>query len=47
VLLVMLSTGLTHHRVLHVATGVLFALLWAGTFVTGIFFLPHAFPPSP
>ena len=36
-----------HHRRLHVAAGVLFALLWAGTFVTGIFFLPHAFPPSP
>ena len=23
------------------------ALLWAGTFVTGVFFLPHTFPPSP
>jgi hypothetical protein len=47
VLLVMLSTGLLHRRALHIAAGVLFALLWAGTFVTGIFFLPHAFPPSP
>jgi hypothetical protein len=46
VLLVMLSTGLTHHRRLHVATGVLFALLWVGTFVTGIFFLPHVPPRS-
>jgi hypothetical protein len=46
-LLVMLSTGLLHRRSLHIAAGVLFALLWAGTFVTGIFFLPHAFPPSP
>jgi len=44
VLLVMVSTGLTHQRRLHVATGVLFCLLWAGTFVTGIFFLPHALP---
>ena len=43
-LLVMLSTGLTHRRALHIAAGVLFALLWAGTFVTGIFFLPHALP---
>jgi hypothetical protein len=47
VLLVMVSTGLTHRRWLHIATGVLFSLLWAGTFVTGIFFLPHAFPPGP
>jgi hypothetical protein len=47
VLLVMLSTGLAHRRTLHIATGVLFALLWVGTFVTGIFFLPHSFPSSP
>jgi hypothetical protein len=42
VLLVMTTTGLLHSRRLHVAAGVLFALLWVGTFVTGIFFLPHA-----
>jgi hypothetical protein len=47
VLLVMTSTGLLHRRRLHVAAGVLFTLLWAGTFVTGVFFLPHTFPPSP
>jgi hypothetical protein len=47
VLPVMLYLGLTHRRSWHVALGVLFALLWAGTFVTGIFFLPHSFPPSP
>jgi hypothetical protein len=47
VLPVMLYLGRTHHRSLHVGLGVVFALLWAGTFVTGIFFLPHTFPPSP
>ncbi len=47
VLLVMLTTGLLHRRRLHVVAGVLFTLLWAGTFVTGIFFVPHAFPPAP
>ena len=46
-LLVMTSTGLLHRRRLHVAAGVLFALLWAGTFVTGVFFLPHALPATP
>lgn len=47
VLPAMLYTGLTHRRSLHIALGILFALLWIGTFVTGIFFLPHTFPPSP
>ena len=47
VLPVMLYLGLTHRRSWHVALGVLFLLLWAGTFVTGIFFLPHSFPTSP
>ncbi len=47
VLLVMTTTGLLHRRRLHVAAGVLFTLLWGGTFVTGIFFLPHAFPHAP
>jgi hypothetical protein len=46
VLPVMLYLGLTHRRRWHVALGVLFALLWAGTFVTGIFFLPHGLPAS-
>ncbi|MBI2804768.1 MAG: hypothetical protein HYX68_07270 [Planctomycetes bacterium] len=40
-LFVMLFTGLKHHRRFHIATGVLFSVLWIGTFVTGIFFLPH------
>jgi hypothetical protein len=47
VLPVMLYLGLTHRRGWHVALGVLFALLWAGTFVTGVFFLPHSFPSNP
>jgi hypothetical protein len=47
VLPVMLYLGLTHRRWAHVTLGVLFALLWTGTFVTGIFFLPHTFPSSP
>jgi hypothetical protein len=44
VLPAMLYTGLTHRRSVHVVLGVLFALLWVGTFVTGVFFLPHAVP---
>jgi uncharacterized membrane protein YozB (DUF420 family) len=38
---VMLYTGLTHRRRLHVGLGVLFGLLWTGTVITGVFFLPH------
>jgi hypothetical protein len=41
VLFVMLFTGLKHKRNWHVATGILFSILWIGTFITGIFFLPH------
>jgi hypothetical protein len=37
----MLYTGLTHRRAIHLTLAVLFALLWAGTFITGVFFLPH------
>ena len=37
----MFLSGTMHWRVLHVATGCLFTLLWVGTFVTGVFFLPH------
>jgi uncharacterized membrane protein YozB (DUF420 family) len=36
---VMLFTGLRHYRVLHLALAAVFAALWIGTFVTGIFFL--------
>lgn len=37
----MLYTGLTHRRQIHLTLAVLFVILWTGTFVTGIFFLPH------
>jgi hypothetical protein len=40
-LFVMLFTGLGHRRYLHIGAGILFAVLWAGTFYTGIFMLPH------
>lgn len=39
----MLYSGKAHRR-WHVTLSVLFGALWAGTFVTGIFFLPHSFP---
>jgi uncharacterized membrane protein YozB (DUF420 family) len=38
----MLYTGLTHRRPVHLSLAVLFSLLWTGTFITGVFFLPHA-----
>src|SRR5438132_8513049 len=37
----MLWTGLTHRRTIHLTLAVLFGILWTGTFITGIFFLPH------
>ncbi len=37
----MLISGLTHRRRLHILLGSLFLVCWAGTFVTGIFFLPN------
>lgn len=40
-LLVMMGTALLKWKRFHVASGVLFAVLWLGTFVTGVFFLPH------
>ena len=39
-LLGMLLTGKLHARKIHIALSVLFGIAWAGTFVTGIFFLP-------
>jgi hypothetical protein len=41
----MLYTGLKGHGRLHVKLGVVFLVLWAGTFVTGVFFLPHQANP--
>ena len=37
----MLFTGLRHYRGHYYVLGPLFLLCWAGTFVTGIFFLPN------
>jgi hypothetical protein len=37
----MLLTGARHLRTLHLSLSVLFGVLWIGTFVTGVFFLPH------
>lgn len=41
----MLYTGARHKRQIHIALSVLFTLLWTGTFITGIFFLPHQAVP--
>jgi len=38
----MLYTGLTHRRTVHLTLAALFGVLWIGTFITGVFFLPHA-----
>jgi len=38
---VMLYTGLTHRRTIHIALAYLFGALWTGTFLTGVFLLPH------
>jgi ABC-type glycerol-3-phosphate transport system permease component len=40
-LFAMLFTGLRHRRNLHVGLGIFFLVLWTGTLVTGVFFLPH------
>jgi uncharacterized membrane protein YozB (DUF420 family) len=39
---VMLWTGLTHRRGIHIALACVFGLLWLGTFITGVFTLPHS-----
>ncbi len=38
----MMLSGIRHWRTLHIITGLVFTLLWIGTFVTGVFFLPHS-----
>jgi hypothetical protein len=43
-LCVMLYTGLSHRRAVHVPLGIGFLALWTGTVITGLFFLPHAGP---
>lgn len=38
---VMYLTGWAHRRRLHLTLAFVFVALWIGTFVTGVFFLPH------
>jgi len=38
---VMLFTGKTRRKKTHLVFAVIFGVMWTGTFVTGIFFLPH------
>jgi len=38
---IMLFSGLTHNRRLHLPLAVLFLIVWLGTFITGVFTLPH------
>jgi hypothetical protein len=39
----MLFTGHKHKRNSHIPAGLLFSVLWIGTFITGIFFLPDPY----
>jgi hypothetical protein len=43
---IMLFTGAPGRKSIHIAFGLVFGIMWTGTFVTGVFFLPHtgAFP---
>jgi uncharacterized membrane protein YozB (DUF420 family) len=41
----MLYTGLRGVRSLHLGLAWVFVVLWTGTFVTGVFFLPHTAGP--
>lgn len=40
----MLVTGTRRMRKVHLTLGCIFLVLWTGTFVTGVFFLPHHTP---
>ena len=44
---IMLYTGVRRRKRLHVTIAFGFLALWAGTFVTGVFFIPHSFEPMP
>ena len=41
----MLYTGLSHRRTAHLILAGVFGVLWIGTFITGVFFLPHTAGP--
>jgi hypothetical protein len=43
----MLYTGKRKLKTVHNLLAAVFLVLWTGTFVTGIFFLPHTFDPVP
>lgn len=45
-LLAMLPSGLRHYRRVHIGLGLVFLGCWAGTFITGLFFLPHGVAPQ-
>ena len=42
ILVFMLITGWQRRRKMHLSISVLFLILWAGMFITGMFFLPHS-----
>lgn len=46
VLPLMLFTGLRRRVRVHYYLGLVFLVLWAGTFITGVFFLPHTVGPA-
>ena len=41
----MLYTGLSHRRTAHLILAFVFGVLWMGTLITGVFFLPHSAMP--
>lgn len=41
VMAAMLYTGLKHRRRAHLALSVVFSILWLGSFLIGVFILPH------
>jgi hypothetical protein len=43
----MLYTGKRKLKTLHYVLAAVFSVLWTGTFVTGIFYLPHNINPLP
>ena len=43
----MLYTGKRKLKRLHYGLAAIFSVLWTGTFVTGVFFLPHNIDPLP
>jgi len=44
---VMLFTGIRRYKKFHLAMAAVFIVLWTGTFVSGVFFLPHSFTNTP